>query len=711
MLPLLVGSLTWAGCPSRSPSDNDDADRADAPTEVLSTAVEIRPLSTEPWWWPSPRRPWSWDSVVVRKIEHTVLDHDPVRSLPPLFSRTPAPHPRDPRPYHSGSWGFAHGVGTEVQPRLKKTSQEDGFPFFLTWRASVEGEKIRSNEIDLAATLGSTRFEFEGPDGEARELRVLESDGVFGGFRLLLVMSPAGIELRDGSVGAFRRVKPTGPLSLSWVGGSKPFLREPGRWRVRLKGDLHVVDDRSLPYESSWMVFDLEPADTSVLPLNDVTARAAKWLDAAQDGEAYAKLRSALGENTAGNRMVVFDRGPGPEQWTMVTTLVEQDPSGKLVGLWSSERGTCVAEGTIIQTGRGALPIERVRVGDQVLSYDALRRERVWSEVQHVRSGRTDEVLVINHNLKVTAQHPIWIDGDWKKAGVLQPGMHLMAETAEASLVTSVERRAGTTQVYDLSVEGSHSYFADGVLVHNKSVLFPISHAWRYNKRMAPPADDPWIAEERRRLGEPYDKPPVQGSTGGSARRRGPKKPTQCEVGGSWAYPVYAQPGPKLDCDAPCDEVHECEFVQWVPSGMTFDCPGEIYVGTTSHENRRYRPVLAEGFPVRIRIVKAESGFWLTVRARDRRAGYAEGEIILAHGRGHSATPPERPSFLTPLKVELSRRGDRIEFRDRTQWTTMHESADCYSADGRYFLAFAAKFDEDERSRFLVLNAAHGEKP
>jgi len=38
----------------------------------------------------------------------------------------------------------------------------------------------------------------------------------------------------------------------------------------------------------------------------------------------------------------------------------------------------------------------------------------------------------------------------------------------------------------------------------------------------------------------------------------------------------------------------------------------------------------------------------------------------------------------------------------------MTDSADCYSADGRYFLAFAGPYREEPR--FLVLNAAHGEK-
>lgn len=702
---ILLGSPAWAGCQSRCPSEKDEADRADVATEVSSQTVEIRPLSTQPWWaTPRPRR--TWGVVMAREIKHTVRDHDPVRSLPPLNSRTPAPHPEDPRPYYARVWGFSHGVATEVQPLLKKTTQEDGFPFFLTWNASLDNERIRSDAIDLAATLGSTRFELEGPGGGIRELQVIESENVFGAFRLLLVVSPAGIELREGSVDSSRHVKPTGPLSLAWVGGPKPFLREPGRWRVRLKGDLRFIGDRSFPYESSWMEFDLEPADTSVLPLEEVTARAAKWLDAARDDEAHAKLRAALGENTAGNRMVIFDRGPGAEDWTLITTLVEQDPSGRLVGLWSSARGTCVAEGTIIQTGRGALPIEQVRVGDQVLSYDALRGVRVWSEVRHVSSGRAEEVLVVNRDLELTARHPIWIDGDWRKASVLQPGMHLMAETGEASLVTSVEHRVGTTQVYDLSVEGPHNYFADGVLVHNKSVFFPRAHAWRYDKRMVPP-DASATADFRSRLGEPYEKPPVRAFAGGRARRRAAKKPMSCKVEDSWADPVFAEPGPKLDCDAPCDAVYECGFVQWVPSGMTFDCPGELYVGTTSHENRRYRPVLPEGFPVRIRIVKAETGFWLTVRARERRAGYAKGEIILAHGRGQSTTPPGRPSFLTPLKVEFSTSGQRIEFRDRTQWTRMTDSADCYSADGRYFLAFSTWFDE--QPRFLVLNAAHGE--
>ena len=87
---------------------------------------------------------------------------------------------------------------------------------------------------------------------------------------------------------------------------------------------------------------------------------------------------------------MIFDRGGVDERWVMRTSLVELSPAGDLAALWRDERHTCVAEGTMIETRRGTVPVEQISIGDSVLSYDTRASVHVWSPVR-VRACRPGE--------------------------------------------------------------------------------------------------------------------------------------------------------------------------------------------------------------------------------------------------------------------------------------------------------------------------------
>jgi len=91
--------------------------------------------------------------------------------------------------------------------------------------------------------------------------------------------------------------------------------------------------------------------------------------------------------------------------------------------------------------------------------------------------GVASPLLKITHEkavLTVTDNH--WIyrknnrEGDFAnfdKAGMLQVGDRLTLENGEESLITAIEAGPEYDFVYNLEVENVHTYFADGIRVHN----------------------------------------------------------------------------------------------------------------------------------------------------------------------------------------------------------------------------------------------------
>jgi hypothetical protein len=143
---------------------------------------------------------------------------------------------------------------------------------------------------------------------------------------------------------------------------------------------------------------------------------------------------------------------------------------------------SCFVAGTPITMADGSTkPIEAVRVGDTVLSYDeatgALAPGSVQATMEHPDSTR---LVVVNSTLVTTPEHPFWVDGRWVAAGQLRVGDALLtAASAQASpmlvpaSVHSLEARSDSTTTYNFTVGRYHDYFAGGVLVHNKKPVDP----------------------------------------------------------------------------------------------------------------------------------------------------------------------------------------------------------------------------------------------
>lgn len=127
----------------------------------------------------------------------------------------------------------------------------------------------------------------------------------------------------------------------------------------------------------------------------------------------------------------------------------------------------CFPEGALVTTPSGLTPIELLEVGDFVVSLDedGNQSKAVVTDTHRSVSLR---YYIINDGIRVTGQHPFLIGDNWVNAEDLRVGDELVNGNGGAILIHSIEVIDFGVRVYNISVSGTHTFFVDGALVHNK---------------------------------------------------------------------------------------------------------------------------------------------------------------------------------------------------------------------------------------------------
>jgi len=138
-----------------------------------------------------------------------------------------------------------------------------------------------------------------------------------------------------------------------------------------------------------------------------------------------------------------------------------------------------VGDTRVLMADGTSRPIEHVAPGDRVTGWDEETGDLRTCPVLAVRKLQVAEYLRMQLEdgvvLRATAGHPVRVGDGWVPAGLLVPGDVLLRldsalPTLQACTLMSVERVELTQTVYDLSVGRCHTFFAEGVLVHNKNI-------------------------------------------------------------------------------------------------------------------------------------------------------------------------------------------------------------------------------------------------
>ncbi|MFH0899440.1 MAG: Hint domain-containing protein, partial [Pseudomonadota bacterium] len=143
----------------------------------------------------------------------------------------------------------------------------------------------------------------------------------------------------------------------------------------------------------------------------------------------------------------------------------------------------CFAAGTLVDTVDGQRPIDEIREGDLILSMDEESGEialhRVSSVSMHDAVTQYDVAVCDGFEcdtLRTTANHPFWVeDKGWIRAEYLESGDRLVSGVGAQPEVSAVERTERRETVFNIEVEGLHTYFVGElrIWVHNKPMVNP----------------------------------------------------------------------------------------------------------------------------------------------------------------------------------------------------------------------------------------------
>lgn len=141
----------------------------------------------------------------------------------------------------------------------------------------------------------------------------------------------------------------------------------------------------------------------------------------------------------------------------------------------------CFIAGTKIIMADGSIKdIEKVKPGDEVLTWDEKTKENKSGIVNQVREGEVDAIIVLTDEYdvttKVTLTHRYWVLGKgWVSAEKLSEDDILLSNTGKEIKIKSIEKKYETHKVYNLlNVTNCHTFFADGKVVHNSRFCFQI---------------------------------------------------------------------------------------------------------------------------------------------------------------------------------------------------------------------------------------------
>jgi intein/homing endonuclease len=83
----------------------------------------------------------------------------------------------------------------------------------------------------------------------------------------------------------------------------------------------------------------------------------------------------------------------------------------------------CLIKGQKVFTQRGEIPVEEIVIGDMVMSYNEIVKEKEWKIVENISNTQKEDLIEIitekGNKLTLTNNHLVFTQRGWVKAGEL----------------------------------------------------------------------------------------------------------------------------------------------------------------------------------------------------------------------------------------------------------------------------------------------------
>lgn len=145
----------------------------------------------------------------------------------------------------------------------------------------------------------------------------------------------------------------------------------------------------------------------------------------------------------------------------------------------------CFPAGTMITTSDGKLPIEQLKIGDEVIAFDEKTNSFTSKKIIHVFKNPKPERMIrlttsTHHLIETTHGHPFWTMRGWIEAKDLKNDDKLLLfriqfgsifvglESIEVLHSGDIESQHDVrSHVYNIEVDELHTYVANEIVVHN----------------------------------------------------------------------------------------------------------------------------------------------------------------------------------------------------------------------------------------------------
>jgi hypothetical protein len=158
--------------------------------------------------------------------------------------------------------------------------------------------------------------------------------------------------------------------------------------------------------------------------------------------------------------------------------------------------GGCFLAGTEVTLFNGSTTkIEFIGIGDILLTYNEETGGQEYSPVKSLIRPQTNSYIKIilsdSTEISCTAEHPFWVDSrGWcsfdpegsmnihnLEVGVLNIDDSLINQYGSIVTISNVIENIieSEIEVYNLEIEGNHTYYANGILTHNKQAVTQVT--------------------------------------------------------------------------------------------------------------------------------------------------------------------------------------------------------------------------------------------